>query len=140
MSKMFYFKRKTEMPEGSNILFVCKFIAWRSEEGISSYTWDISRSLVEKGHDVTILCVGSEIGCENSHLSEDIVITKIPYLLGSYVESISKIAADYFLSNTVKRWINKNDEKFDVVHLQGESEYLFARNETTESILIKMQG
>ena len=137
---MFHFKRKAGIPENSNILFVCKCFPWSCEEGIESQTWNTSLSLIEKGHDVTILCVGTEMGCENSHITEGVVITAIPYLLGSYIESISKLAANYFFNLAAKRWINVNDEKFDVVHVQGESEYLFADNETSESLLMKMQG
>ncbi|MEQ6119088.1 hypothetical protein [Reichenbachiella sp. MALMAid0571] len=137
---MFHFKRKSDISGKSNILFVCKCIPWRCEEGIDPDTWDISRHLVEKGHDVTILCVGSETGCENSHIKEGIVITEIPYLLGSYIESISKLAANYFFNAAVKKWVNENVETFDIVHTQGENGHLFVDDASSEPLIMKMQG
>ncbi len=137
---MYRFKRKTEIPENSNMLLVCKCFPLSIEKGIETKTWNVSRSLIEKGHDVTILCIGTATGCENSYLTNGVVVTEIPFLLGSYIESISKFASDYFFSLTIKRWINQNAEKFDAVHVQGESEYLFSDAEAFKSMAMKMQG
>ena len=133
---MFQFKRKATIPESSNILIVSKCFPMCSE----APTWKISRSFIEKGHEVTILLIGTEIGCENSYMKEGIIITRIPYLFGSYLPSISKQAADYFFNWSIKRWISRNKEKFDIVHVQDESEHLIADYEGFNTIVMQMQG
>jgi len=137
---MFQIKRKAAIPESSNILIVSKCFPMCSEVAIETQTWKISRSFIEKGHEVTILQISPEIGCENSYMKEGIIITRIPYLFGSYLPSISKQAADYFFNWSIKHLISRNKEKFDIVHVQGESEYLIADNEGFNAIVMQMQG
>lgn len=137
---MFQFKRKAAIPDSSNILIVSKCFPMSSETTIETQTWKISRSFIEKGHEVTILQIGTEVGCENSYMKEGVIITKIPYLFGSYLPSISKQASGYFFNWSIQRWISRNKEKFDIVHVQGESEYLIADNEDFSTIVLQMQG
>ncbi|MEQ6119086.1 hypothetical protein [Reichenbachiella sp. MALMAid0571] len=108
------------MKEEMNILFVCKCLPWSCVDGINGQVWNMSHTMIEQGHQVTILCIGSEHDCENSYMKDGIVITEIPYFVGSYMDPIAMLAEEYFFNLAVKRWIRKNVEKFDVVNILGQ--------------------
>jgi len=115
---------KEIMKEEMNVLFVCKCLPWSCMEGVKKQVWSKSCAMHAQGHQVTILCIGSEHDCENSYMKEGIVITEIPYFVGSYIDPIAMLAEEYFFNLAIKRWIRKNVEKFDVVHVLGQREDL----------------
>ncbi len=120
------------MKDEMNVLFACKCLPWSCMEGVKKQVWGMSSAMLEQGHQVTILCIGSEYDCENSYMKDGIVITEVPYFVGSYMDPIAMLAEEYFFNLAVKRWIRKNVEKFDVVHVLGEREVLSIENQYCE--------
>ena len=120
------------MKDEMNVLFACKCLPWSCMEGVKKQVWSMSKTMLEQGHQVTILCIGSEYDCENSYMKDGIVITEVPYFVGSYMDPIAMLAEEYFFNLAVKRWIRKNVEKFDVVHVLGEREVLSIENQYCE--------
>jgi hypothetical protein len=99
----------------SNILFVCKTAPWKSENGISGHFWNLSQTLAKIDHNVTIVC-GTELGSpENSYIRQGLVITEIPYLYGRQTHGLSEQAKEYFFKQAIKKWMDSNQEKFDLI-------------------------
>lgn len=129
-----------EMKRNVNILFVCRGLPSRYHEGIDSQTWNLSQSLIRMGHEVTILCIGGDTECENSFIKDGVVITRIPYFLGSYINPKALLGEEYFFYLSARKWIKKNMDEFDVVHLEGSTGYAVADENRSKSIKIAMQA
>ncbi len=122
------------MKDKVNILFVCKANPSGYNEGIKMEAWNLCRSLMEMGHEVTVLSVGGS-DCENSIMKEGVVLTKVPYYPGVWKYPVLNLAENYFFELTAQKWVKKNKDEFDVVHVEGRREYLVSGKHRTGSLL-----
>ncbi|QNL22668.1 glycosyltransferase family 4 protein [Hyphobacterium sp. CCMP332] len=106
-----------------NVLMLCKSLPWNFKGGIQTHTWDLSRELQERGHNISILCAGSLFKSQR-FVKEGIEIIELPYLPGRYIFPFSKLAEELLFNLSLKFWVNKNAQKYDIVHMQGRSGYL----------------
>ena len=120
------------MKEEMNVLFVCKCLLRSCKERFKKQVWKISQEMIDQGYQVTILCIGNEHECENSYMKDGIVITEIPYFVGSYMDPIALLAEEYFFNLAVKRWVRTNIEKFDIVNILGQKEDLSVDHQYSE--------
>jgi glycosyltransferase involved in cell wall biosynthesis len=111
-----------------NILLICKSLPWRFKGGIQTHTWDLARTLVSKGHSVSILSGGSFRKPELRYICEGVQLIEIPFFPGRYIKPISMLAEELSFNFKVKKWINKNHEQYNVIHAQGRSGYLLYTN------------
>lgn len=131
--------KAVEMKRNVNILFVCRGLSSQYHEGIDSQTWNLSQSLIRMGHEVTILCIGGDTECENSYIQDSVVITRIPYFLGAYINPSVLLGEEYFFYLSARKWINKNKDEFDVVHLEGSKGYSVADENRSKSLVSALQ-
>jgi glycosyltransferase involved in cell wall biosynthesis len=113
------------------ILLVCKSLPWSFKGGVQTHTWELSQSLSTFGHEVNILTAGSIRRGYKTYTKNDIQIHEIPYLPGRYIKTISSIAEEFSFNLSARSWIKKNENDYDIIHLQGTSGYLYASNKKT---------
>jgi hypothetical protein len=93
-----------------NILFVYQSNPWMFESNIDNQNWNLARTLARTGHDVTLVYGSKFTSLENSYLKEGVIVTEVP----AYIP-ITDLAKEYFFKLTIKKWINKNQEDFDLI-------------------------
>ncbi len=107
-----------------NILLICKSLPWKFNGGIQTHVWELSRSLVSAGHQVTILTGGPYREAERGFDKAGISIIEIPYFPGRYLKPISMLAEELSFNLAAKKWVSAKHGDFDVIHAQGRSGYL----------------
>ncbi|WP_162555828.1 glycosyltransferase family 4 protein [Reichenbachiella versicolor] len=128
------------MEKNLKILMICKSLPWSYKGGIQSHTWDLSRELVTLGHEVHILTAGSLLKGQKAYQKQGVDIVEIPYIPGRYLWPLSKLAEEFFFNYEAKNWINKHEQEFDVIHLQGRSGYLYGRQKTNKPVVNTVHG
>ena len=93
-----------------NILFVYQSNPWMFESNIDNQNWNLAHTLARTGHDVTLVYGSKFTSLENSYLKEGVIVTEVP----AYIP-ITDLAKEYFFKLTIKKWINKNQEDFDLI-------------------------
>ncbi|MFT6053243.1 MAG: glycosyltransferase involved in cell wall biosynthesis [Roseivirga sp.] len=119
-----------------NILLICKSLPWRFKGGIQTHTWDLARTLVEKGHSVSILSGGAFKKPLQKYLREGVEVIEIPFFPGRYIKPISLFAEEFSFNFEVRKWVNHNHNEFDIIHAQGRSGYLLYTNKSLHHKLV----
>lgn len=119
---------------------VCKSLPWRYKGGIQSHTWDLSRSLAELGHDVCILTAGSIRTGFKSYTKNSVTILELPYIPGRYLKPLARLAEEFFFNLSARIWMKKNEQAYDVIHLQGRSGFLYAMDAANCPIISTIHG
>ncbi|MEZ4981715.1 MAG: glycosyltransferase family 4 protein [Saprospiraceae bacterium] len=76
---------------------------------------------VGRGHEVSILCGGSLKRGFKKYELEGRSILELPYLPGRKFPFFKKISEEVFFNWAAARWLQTNQNSFDLVHLQGRS-------------------
>ena len=108
-----------------NILMICKSLPGTFKGGIQTHVWKISEWLVKLGHEVHILAGGSFKKKEQIEEIDGRIIHKIPFFPGRKLPVMPIFAEEYSFNQAAAKWLNKNASKFDIIHMQGRSGYLF---------------
>jgi glycosyltransferase involved in cell wall biosynthesis len=119
-----------------NILLICKSLPWRFKGGIQTHTWDLARTLVKKGHSVSILSGGAFKKPVQKYLREGVEVIEIPFFPGRYIKPISLFAEEFSFNFEVRKWVNQNHNEFDIIHAQGRSGYLLYTNKSLHHKLV----
>lgn len=119
-----------------NILLICKSLPWRYKGGIQTHTWDLARTLVSKGHNVSILSGGAYTKPIQKHLYEGVELIEIPFFPGRYIKPISLFAEEFSFNFQVKKWVSQNHNEFNIIHAQGRSGYLLYTNKSLHHKLV----
>ncbi len=107
------------------ILMVSKAIPHTFKGGIQTHVWELSRALHSRGHEVSILTAGSLRQGSNDWELEGIHIYEIPYLPTRYIPVLSHTISELSFNLVAARWIERNADKFDIIHAHGRSGYLY---------------
>ncbi|NVJ47689.1 MAG: glycosyltransferase family 4 protein [Cytophagia bacterium] len=118
------------------ILLISKTLPWQFKGGIQTHTWELAKSLVAIGHQVSILNGGPYRSKTNTNKIEGIQVIQTPYFPGRYLKPISLIAEEFSFNWAVLKWIKKNHRSFDIIHAQGRSGYLLSFNSQIRSRLV----
>jgi glycosyltransferase involved in cell wall biosynthesis len=118
-----------------NLLIVCKALPDSFKGGIQTHVADLSRSLVEMGHKVTLLTAGTYRSKGKTEIPEGIEVIRLPYLPGKCFPVIRNTIEEFSFNLTVRFWLNKHAQKYDLIHLQGRSGLLFGKRGHTPHIL-----
>jgi len=119
-----------------NILLICKSLPWKFKGGIQTHVWELSQSLVSKGHQVTVLTGGPFKAVERSFDKAGVNIIELPFFPGRYIKPVSMLAEELSFNLTARRWVKHHHAYFDVVHAQGRSGYLLHSLKSVRSKLI----
>lgn len=112
------------MNNSFKILMICKSLPWRFKGGIQTHTWDLSRALVAKGHQVTVLTGGMYSQNLKQYHKENVEIIEIPFFPGRYFPGIGTLVEELSFNLEVKKWIKKHADSYEIIHAQGRSGYL----------------
>ncbi len=107
-----------------SILIICKSLPWRFNGGIQTHVWDLSRTLITKGHKVTVLTGGAWKNRPKSFLKEGVEIVEIPFFPGRRLPFFSSLIEEFAFNFSARNWVKVNHAKFDIIHAQGRSGYL----------------
>ncbi|MEZ4951603.1 MAG: glycosyltransferase family 4 protein [Saprospiraceae bacterium] len=103
------------------ILYIVKTLPFQYKGGIQTHTWKLSQKMLERGHEVSILCGGSLKRGFKKYELEGRSILELPYLPGRKFPFLKKISEEVFFNWAAARWLQTNQNSFDLVHLQGRS-------------------
>jgi len=109
-----------------NILLISKTLPWQFKGGIQTHTWELAKSLVAIGHQVTILNGGPYRSKTNTKNMDGIQVVQTPYFPGRYIKPIALFAEEFSFNWAVLNWVRKNHKSFDIIHAQGRSGYLLS--------------
>lgn len=105
------------------IAMLCKSLPWSFKGGIQTHTWTLSKELHALGHGVSIISAGSFLKGK-TYIKEGIEIIEIPYFPGRYLLPFSILAEELFFNLSLKKWLSRNEQEFDIIHMQGRTGYL----------------
>ncbi len=108
------------------ILMVCKNIPQTYKGGIQTHTYELSKHLVNKGHQVSILMSGSFFSNKNVKDQNGIELIKVPYLPGRYIPMFRLFLDELFFNISAYWWILINGYKYDIIHMQGRSGFIYS--------------
>jgi glycosyltransferase involved in cell wall biosynthesis len=122
------------------ILLVCKSLPTRSQGGIQTHVWKLSENLVNLGHNITILTAGSwRNGLKKSNI-EGRTIIEIPYLPLFRQPIMPMFLEELSFNMSAKRWTQKHESEFDIIHLQGRSGFLYPQKNHKVPIISTFHG
>ena len=108
------------------ILFVCKSLPFAFKGGIQTHVWELTRLLVAKGLEVSILTAGSwRSGLETSEHAGRTII-HLPYPPGRKVPGLRKTLEDLSFNVAAFGWLRKHGHRYERIHLQGRSGCFYA--------------
>jgi glycosyltransferase involved in cell wall biosynthesis len=113
----------TQLP--LNILMVSKTLPHTFKGGIQTHVWELSKWLIKLGHHVSILTSGSIKKGFFMWEADKRKIIELPYLPGRKIPTLGLALEEYFFNRSVKTFLKNHAHKYDIVHLQGRSGYLF---------------
>lgn len=108
------------------ILLISKTLPWQFKGGIQTHTWELAKSLVAIGHQVSILNGGPYRSKTSTNDMEGIQVIQTPYFPGRYLKPIALIAEEFGFNWAVLKWVRRHHENFDIIHAQGRSGYLLS--------------
>ncbi|MEM1217826.1 MAG: glycosyltransferase family 4 protein, partial [Bacteroidota bacterium] len=109
------------------ILYVVKSLPDSFKGGIQTHIWELTRCMMEMGHEVTILSAGSMRKGPERYKEEGREIIKIPYLPGRRMPFLKMTLEELNFNVAARNWIRHNGEDYDIIHLQGRSGTLISR-------------
>jgi glycosyltransferase involved in cell wall biosynthesis len=109
-----------------NILMVSKNIPQTYKGGIQTHTYELSKQLIKNGHSVSILMSGSLFSKNKIEHTEGIKLIRVPYLPGRYIPILRLFLDELFFNISAYFWLLRNSKKFDIIHLQGRSGFLYS--------------
>jgi glycosyltransferase involved in cell wall biosynthesis len=109
-----------------NILMVSKNIPQTYKGGIQTHTYELSKQLIKNGHSVNILMSGSIFNKQKSIDENGINLIKIAYLPGRYIPVLRLFLDELFFNISAYIWILRNGNKYNLIHLQGRSGFLYS--------------
>lgn len=112
------------MNNSFKVLMICKSLPWRFKGGIQTHTWDLSRALVAKGHQVAVLTGGLYSQNIRQYYKEGVEIIEIPFFPGRYFPGIGTLVEELSFNLEVKKWVKKHANSYEIIHAQGRSGYL----------------
>jgi glycosyltransferase involved in cell wall biosynthesis len=103
------------------VLIVSKTLPDNFKGGIQTHVWNLSKYLIERGHEVTILRSGSF----RKPLEEEIVegrrIVRVPVLPLRRLPFLTDIFDEMSFHLAAQHWVLRHQAEFDLLHLQGRS-------------------
>lgn len=110
------------------ILYVVKSLPDSFKGGIQTHIWELTRCMMELGHEVTILSAGSLRKGPERYKEDGREIIKIPYLPGRKLPFFQMTLEELNFNVVARNWIRRNGHDFDIIHLQGRSGTLISRS------------
>lgn len=95
--------------------------------GIQTHVWELSKWMMRKGYEVSILSAGSVKKGSITREVDGRTIHEIRYFPGRYIPIFSLFTEEFFFNLAVLKWLKKNHENYDIIHLQGRSGYLYPK-------------
>ena len=105
---------------------VSKNIPQTYKGGIQTHTYELSKQLIKNGHRVNILMSGSIFNKQKSVDDNGINLIKIAYLPGRYIPILRLFLDELFFNISAYFWILRNGNKYNLIHLQGRSGFLYS--------------
>ncbi len=105
---------------------VSKNIPQTYKGGIQTHTYELSKQLIKNGHRVNILMSGSIFNKQKSVDVNGINLIKIAYLPGRYIPVLRLFLDELFFNISAYFWILRNGDKYNLIHLQGRSGFLYS--------------
>ena len=103
------------------ILLISKNLPYASKGAISSHVWKLSDHLTRRGHHVSMLTAGSF----GNRLREGKVdgrhVIELPLIASKHIPTVSTSALDWAFNQNAVQWVLTNQQRFDIIHLQGRS-------------------
>ncbi len=122
------------------ILFVCKSLPPAVIGGIQTHTWKLSEWLVRMGHEVSILTAGNWRTGTRSLQREGRTIIEIPYLPGRKLPFLPILAEEWAFNQAATQWLRRNNQAFDIVHVQGRSGFGFSGKHGATPLVATFHG
>lgn len=108
------------------ILMVSKNIPQTYKGGIQTHTYELSKHLIDKGHEVNILMSGSIFNKEKIVIDNGINLIKIPYIPGRYIPILKLFLDELFFNISAYFWLLRNSKNYHLIHLQGRSGFIYS--------------
>lgn len=105
---------------------VSKNIPQTYKGGIQTHTYELSKQLIKNGHKVNILMSGSIFNKQKQVNDNGINLIKIAYLPGRYIPIFRLFLDELFFNISAYFWILRNGNKYNIIHLQGRSGFLYS--------------
>ncbi len=110
-----------------NILMVSKNIPDTYKGGIQTHTYELCKHLTSKGHNVNILMSGTIFNNNKYVKNQDgINLIKIPYIPGRYIPVLRLFLDELFFNISAFLWLLRNNKKYNLIHLQGRSGFIYS--------------
>ncbi len=119
---------------------VSKNIPQTYKGGIQTHTYELSKQLIKNGHRVNILMSGSIFNKQNSIDDNGINLIKIAYLPGRYIPVLRLFLDELFFNISAYFWILRNGNKYNLIHLQGRSGFLYSLFPTKTPHIVTYHG
>lgn len=108
------------------LLFVCKSLPYSFKGGIQTHVWELTRYLMARGCEVTILTGGSlrRGTYRERHGGRELIF--LPYLPGRRLPCLQKSTEDISFNAAAYVWLRRHARDYDIVHVQGRSGCFYA--------------
>lgn len=114
---------------------VCKSLPDTFSGGIQTHTWLLSGALQEAGHTVSILTAGSFRQKLQRETVQGRMLIKLPFIPGRRLPVLKLTLEELFFNLAVRRWLKRNAQNYDVIHLQGRSGGLTSKEVIKNSVV-----
>lgn len=105
---------------------ICKALPFAYKGGIQTHVWELSKALIGLGHEVTILTAGNRHKGNSLNGENCPKVLFLPFVPGRMAPGLEHFIQDVTFNIQVNRWVRKNHEDFDIIHLQGRSGFLLS--------------
>lgn len=122
------------------ILYICKSLPHRYQGGIQTHTAELASHLVQRGQEVHILTAGSLRKGEQRYQLNGFTVIEVPYVPMRRVRFLPTLLEELSFNISAWLWLKKNQSKYDIVHLQGRSGFLFPKQDNKTPIFTTFHG
>lgn len=114
-----------------NVLMISKSLHYSYTGGIQTHVWKLSKELIERGHRVTIITAQSIFKPKKRFVDDGIEVIPVSYLSGRlgffHFFALDEFSFNYSVFREIKKLMNEQPDRFDIVHIQGRNGFLYPR-------------
>lgn len=122
------------------ILYVCKSLPHRYQGGIQTHTSKLATHLAERGQEIDILTAGSFRSGETRYPLNGCTVIEVPYFPMRRLPFLKTFLEELSFNLSAWLWLKKNQSKYDIVHLQGRSGFLFPKKQNKTTVFTTFHG
>ncbi len=112
----------------------------RYQGGIQTHTSELAEHLAQRGHDIYVLTAGSIRKGVQYYEMKGFTVIEVPYIPMRRFPFLPILLEELSFNLSAWLWLKKNQFKYDIVHLQGRSGFLFPKRHNETPVFTTFHG